>query len=111
MIEKRINDQIAFLSEIDKLKTINRATTLADQSRRENSAEHSWHVAVFALIFSEHAENDVDLLKVIKMLLIHDVVEIDAGDNPIFGHHDLKLIQKKEKKAQKNGFNMKKEFF
>ena len=106
MIEKRINDQITFLSEIDKLKTINRATTLADQSRRENSAEHSWHVAVFALIFSEHAENDVDLLKVIKMLLIHDVVEIDAGDNPIFGHHDLKLIQKKEKKAAQRIFGL-----
>lgn len=72
--------QIAFVMEIDKLKTVLRQTTLMDQSRRENSAEHSWHLAVMALTLSEYAEPATDLTHVVKMLLVHDIVEIDAGD-------------------------------
>ena len=106
MEEARINSQITFLNEIDKLKSINRATILGDKSRRENSAEHSWHVALFALIFIEHADKEVDLFKVIKMLLIHDIVEIDAGDTPIFKKHDPTSIFVSEKKAAKRIFTL-----
>ena len=106
MTASRIDKQIQFLNEIDKLKTINRATVLGDNSRRENSAEHSWHVALFALIFSEHAHDDVDLFKVVKMLLIHDIVEIDAGDNPIFGNNNARSVRTIEKKAAKRIFRL-----
>jgi|SRR6056297_363406 len=77
----RLEKQIDFILEIDRLKTIYRRTYLTDASRFENSAEHSWHIAVMAMVLAEHANQpDIDLLSVIKMLLIHDLVEIDAGD-------------------------------
>ena len=79
----RINQQLAFLIEADKLKTVVRGTTLNDGSRHENSAEHSWHIALYALVMAEHAEKPVNVDRVIKMLLLHDLVEIDAGDIPI----------------------------
>lgn len=74
--------QLAFLREIDKLKSIVRLTPLIDRSRRENSAEHSWHLALYALVLAEHAAGSVNVQRVVKMLLIHDIVEIDAGDVP-----------------------------
>ncbi|MDO7556337.1 MAG: HD domain-containing protein [Loktanella sp.] len=79
----RIDQQLAFLIEADKLKSVERGTTLHDNSRHENSGEHSWHIALYALIMAEHATKPVDASRVIKMLLIHDLVEIDAGDVPI----------------------------
>ena len=106
MNNKRINNQIKFLNEIDKLKTINRATILGDKSRRENSAEHSWHVTLYALIFSEHGGTEIDLFKAIKMLLIHDIVEIDAGDNPIFGNYDAKSLYDIEQRASQRIFSL-----
>jgi putative hydrolases of HD superfamily len=72
--------QVAFIHEIDKVKYILRKTRLFNSQRNENDAEHSWHLAIMALILSEHANEPVNILKVVKMLLIHDVVEIDAGD-------------------------------
>ena len=72
--------QISFIHEIDKVKYILRKTRLFNSERNENDAEHSWHLAIMALILAEHANEPVDILKVVKMLLIHDVVEIDAGD-------------------------------
>jgi putative hydrolase of HD superfamily len=72
--------QIAFIHEIDKVKYILRKTKLFNSNRNENDAEHSWHLAIMAIILAEHANEPVDVLKVVKMLLIHDVVEIDAGD-------------------------------
>ncbi len=72
--------QVEFIYEIDKVKYILRKTRLFNSERNENDAEHSWHLAIMALILSEHANEPVDILKVVKMLLIHDVVEIDAGD-------------------------------
>ncbi len=80
--------QFAFLSEADRLKSVLRGTTLCDGSRKENSGEHSWHVALYALVLAEHATRPVDISRVIQMLLLHDLVEIDAGDNPIHGDHD-----------------------
>lgn len=72
--------QVAFIHEIDKVKYILRKTKLFNSERNENDAEHSWHLAIMAIILAEYANKPVDVLKVVKMLLIHDVVEIDAGD-------------------------------
>lgn len=79
----RLDQQFAFLNEADRLKSILRATTLCDGSRRENSGEHSWHLALYALVLADQAAPGVDINRVIKMLLIHDLVEIDVGDVPI----------------------------
>ncbi|MDU8945589.1 HD domain-containing protein [Ovoidimarina sediminis] len=84
----RLDAQLAFLNEADRLKSILRGTTLHDGSRRENSAEHSWHIMLYALTLAEHATRPVDINRVLKMLLLHDIVEIDAGDAPIHGGHD-----------------------
>ncbi|MBW4451654.1 MAG: HD domain-containing protein [Nostoc indistinguendum CM1-VF10] len=76
----RLTQQIQFIIEIDQLKQVMRQTLLTDGSRRENSAEHSWHLAVMASVLAEYAPEGVDIFHAIKMLLIHDLVEIDAGD-------------------------------
>lgn len=76
----RINQQIEFIIEIDRLKGVLRQTLLIDWSRRENSAEHSWHLAMMAVVLAEYAPPEVEIFHAIKMLLIHDLVEIDAGD-------------------------------
>jgi putative hydrolase of HD superfamily len=79
----RLDQQFAFLNEADRLKSVYRATTLNDASRRENSAEHSWHIALYALTLADHAPPGVNIDRVIRMLLLHDIVEIDTGDTPI----------------------------
>jgi len=79
----RLEAQFAFLNEADRLKQVLRATTLVDGSRPENSGEHSWHLALYALVLADQAAPDVDINRVIRMLLIHDLVEIDVGDVPI----------------------------
>ncbi len=92
MITKRLEQQMAFLMEVEKLKAIYRQNMVYDESRHENSAEHSWHLALMAVILSDEAiEPGVDLSRVIEMLLIHDIVEIDAGDTFLYdteGHLD-----------------------
>ena len=88
MSSERLNAQFAFLNEADRLKSVLRGTTLNDGTRRENSGEHSWHIALYALVMAEHANRPVNIDRVIRMLLIHDIVEIDAGDAPIHGDHD-----------------------
>jgi putative hydrolases of HD superfamily len=80
-----LDQQLRFLTEIDALKGILRASPILDRSRRENSAEHSWHLAMYALVLSDCADENVDINRVIRMLLLHDIVEIDAGDTPIHG--------------------------
>ena len=102
----RIDKQVAFLTEVDRLKSIERATTLGDGTRFENSAEHSWHVALYALILTEQARPDVEISRVIKMLLIHDLVEIDAGDAPIFGQYDAEKLADEEAKAAHRIFGL-----
>lgn len=87
----RLAQQIRFLREIDGLKTVLRMTSVADRSRRENSAEHSWHIATMAVTLAEHAPSDVHIDRVVRMLLVHDIVEVDAGDTFAFdlaGNHD-----------------------
>ena len=76
----RFERQIQFILEIDKLKTILRRTYLIHQDRSENTAEHSWHLAIMAILLAEHANEPVDVARVVKMVLVHDIVEIDAGD-------------------------------
>ena len=76
--------QIAFIKEIDKLKYVLRKTKLFNSDRHENDAEHSWHLAMMTIVLAEHADHPVDVLKVLKMVLIHDIVEIDAGDTFIY---------------------------
>jgi len=97
MTENRLTRQIDFLVEIDKLKTVFRRAYIADASRRENSAEHSWHIAMMAMILAEYCQQDVDLFRVIKMLLIHDIVEIDAGDTGIYD--DVAALDKAERET------------
>ena len=77
---QRLDLQIRFILEIDKLKTIIRRTYLLNTDRAENTAEHSWHLAIMAMLLAEHANEPVNVSRVVKMVLIHDVVEIDAGD-------------------------------
>ena len=92
----RLDEQIAFLVEIDKLKTILRQTPISDGSRRENTAEHSWHLAMFAVVLAEHAPEPVDVSKVIVMLLLHDIVEIDAGDTFIYAAANAAVAAQQE---------------
>ncbi|WP_299612596.1 HD family hydrolase [uncultured Tateyamaria sp.] len=102
----RLDQQIAFLNEADKLKSIIRATTLADGSRAENSAEHSWHLTLYALVLADQAGPDVDINRVIKMLILHDLVEIDAGDNPIFEDVDASAVAAQEQAAADRIFGL-----
>lgn len=102
----RLDQQIAFLNEADKLKSILRATRLADNSRAENSAEHSWHLTLYALVLADQAGPDVDINRVIKMLILHDLVEIDAGDNPIFGDVDKAAMAAREQQAADRIFGL-----
>ncbi len=81
---ERLRQQIDFILEMDKLKRVLRRSMLLDQSRNENDAEHSWHLAILAMILSEYASPEVDINRVVRMLLIHDIVEIDAGDTFVY---------------------------
>lgn len=104
---QRLKQQIAFLMEIDHLKNVFRQTLITDGTRNENDAEHSWHLGMLALILAEHANApELDLLKVIKMVLIHDIVEIDAGDTfayDVKGHEDK---QEREEQAAERIFGL-----
>ena len=72
--------QMEFILEVDKLKSIYRQSYIADGSRKENDTEHSWHMALMCMILAEYSNEDIDVLKTMTMLIIHDIVEIDAGD-------------------------------
>lgn len=94
---ERFQKQLNFFLEIDKVKNIFRMTSIADGSRRENDAEHSWSLAIMAFLFAEYMEDEVDILKVMKMVLIHDLVEIYAGDTFCF---DVVGMEDKEEREQ-----------
>ncbi|WP_420150826.1 HD domain-containing protein [Spirosoma sp.] len=98
--------QIEFIKEVDKLKYILRKTKLLNSDRNENDAEHSWHLALMAVVLAEHANFPVDLLRVIKMLLIHDIVEIDAGDTFIYDTQKSHTNTEEERKAAKRIFGL-----
>jgi putative hydrolase of HD superfamily len=107
MASKRLEKQIRFILEIDKLKKIIRQSMLTDKSRKENDAEHSWHIAVMAVLLCEYAEDsDLDLLHAVKMLLIHDLVEIDAGDTFCYDTAGNSTKLEKETKAADRIFSI-----
>lgn len=93
--EQRLQQQIAFIVEIDRLKHVLRRTRLVGGARLENTAEHSWHIAAVALVLAEHVDESIDLCHVIKMLLVHDIVEIDAGDT--FAYDSVGYADKEER--------------
>lgn len=105
-MEQRLRDQFRFLLEIDKLKNVLRQNVLSDQSRRENSAEHSWHLALMALCLDEYAQEGINLFIVTKMLLLHDLVEIDAGDTFLHTPSEQKSQSAKEIAAAKRIFSL-----
>jgi putative hydrolase of HD superfamily len=94
----RLEAQLTFLKELDKLKRVIRQTILVDGSRKENTAEHSWHATMATLILSEYADEPVDVLRVVKMMLVHDIVEIDAGDT--FAFDEVGYQDKPEREQQ-----------
>ncbi|OSP55579.1 HD family hydrolase [Pseudoruegeria sp. SK021] len=104
--DTRLSQQLTFLLEADKLKQVLRASPLCDNSRRENSGEHSWHIALFAMVLADQAGPDVQIDRVIRMLLIHDIVEIDAGDAPIHGKFDVAAQEAKERAAADRLFGL-----
>lgn len=105
-MDSRFEQQIEFLNQIDQLKHILRKTRLLGGSRHENSAEHSWHLAVMAAILCEYSSEPIDLNKVIRMLLIHDLVEIDAGDTFFFHSEARADAVAKEQAAAKRIFGL-----
>ena len=105
-VASRIDAQIAFLNEADKLKDQLRATPILSNTRPENSAEHSWHIMLYALTLAEHANRRIQIDRVLKMLLLHDIVEIDAGDAPIHGDHDPAEQEAKEIAAAERIFGL-----
>jgi putative hydrolase of HD superfamily len=101
-----LDQQLTSLREIDKLKAVVRQSPLLDGSRKENSAEHSWYLAMYAMLLGEHAATPLDMQRVIKMLLIHDIVEIDVGDTPIHGGASLEQQAELEQKAAQRLFGL-----
>lgn len=106
-MDKKLKQQIEFVEELDKLKSIIRRTRLLDNSRYENDAEHSWHIAMMAIVLAEHANDaNIDILKVIKMLLIHDIPEIDAGDAFLYDENSREANRKNEQQAAARIFGL-----
>jgi 5'-deoxynucleotidase YfbR-like HD superfamily hydrolase len=95
----RLDQQMGFITEIDALKGVLRQTMLAGPARRENSAEHSWHLAMMALVLAEHAPPGTDISRVIGMLLVHDLVEIDAGDLFVYADDSLQQLHDQAERA------------
>ncbi len=107
MDPERLEQQIEFIREADKLKTIDRQTLLTDASRRENDAEHSWHLALMALLLGEYADGkNLNLLHVVRMVLIHDLVEIDAGDTYCYDEAGYRDKAQRETAAANRIFNL-----
>lgn len=104
---KRLEQQLQFIVEIDKLKTVYRQTYLIDGSRKENSAEHSWHLAIMVVILSDYArEGELDIGRVMQMVLIHDLVEIDAGDTIVYDTRRRREKKILETEAAERIFNL-----
>jgi putative hydrolase of HD superfamily len=103
----RFRQQIEFILEVDKLKQVLRQTILMDKSRQENSAEHSWHIALTVMVLSEYARDaDIDFFKVMKIMLVHDLIEIDAGDTYCYDDQGRKDQAAREKLAADRIFNI-----
>ena len=105
-MENRLKSQLAFALEIDKVKNIFRQTHLSSHGRNENDAEHSWHMAVMAYLLREYANEEVDIAKVMLMCLLHDIVEIDAGDTYAYDEEGLKTQKAREDAAKERIFSI-----
>jgi putative hydrolase of HD superfamily len=105
-LDERLRRQLAFITEIDKMKSIYRQTLVIDRSRHENDAEHSWHLAMAVILLQEYSEKSVDLLRVLKMTLVHDLVEIYAGDTFAYDAAGYSDKTEREKKAADSLFAM-----
>lgn len=103
---KRLEQQFDFIHEIDKEKMIGRQTYISDASRKENDAEHAWHLAIMAILLQEYANESIDVLKTVTMLLIHDIVEIDAGDTYAYDEEGKKTQQERELRAADRIYHM-----
>jgi putative hydrolase of HD superfamily len=106
MSSDRLRRQIRFILEIDALKSVLRQSYLLRADRRENAAEHSWHVAVMAVLLAEHADEPVDPSRVARMMLIHDIVEVDAGDTYAYDESAAVAREEKERRAADRLFSM-----
>lgn len=106
MDNERLEKQFDFFREIDKEKFIGRQTYLTDGERKENDAEHAWHMAIMTVLLAEYANEKIDVLKTVMMLLIHDLVEIDAGDTYAYDEEGKKTQREREEKAAKRIFGL-----
>ena len=106
MTDERLEQQLAFALEIDKEKNVFRQTSLSGHGRKENDAEHAWHMAIMAYLLREYANEDVDIAKVMLMCLIHDIVEIDAGDTYAYDEENLKTQKAREDAAKERIFSL-----
>lgn len=106
MINERLKKQIEFMLELDKMKNLYRQTYVLHEDRKENDAEHSWHLAVLAFLLEEYSNKPVDVLHVMKMVLVHDVVEIDAGDTYCYDDVGYKSKAEREEKAAQRIFGL-----
>ena len=104
--KERLEQQFAFIREIDKEKFIGRQTYLTDGERKENDAEHAWHMAIMAYLLRDYSNEPVDIAKVMLMCLIHDVVEIDAGDTYAYDAEGLKTQKAREEAAKERLYSM-----
>jgi putative hydrolase of HD superfamily len=105
-MQERLATQIRFILELDKLKTVLRRSYLLHEDRRENSAEHSWHVAMAAVVLAEHATEEVDVGRVIELMLVHDIVEIDAGDAIVYDAAAREAKAEEERAAAERIFGL-----
>ncbi len=105
-MDQRLEKQLAFALEIDKVKSIFRQTHLSGYSRNENDAEHSWHMAIMAYLLREYSNEEIDIAKVMLMCLMHDIVEIDAGDTYAYDTEGLKTKKAREDAAKERVFSI-----
>lgn len=105
-MNERLKKQLDFMLELDKMKNIYRQTYVLHEDRKENDAEHSWHLAILAFMLEEYAAEPIDTLKVIKMVLLHDVVEIDACDTYLYDEEGYKSKAEREEKAAQRIFGL-----
>lgn len=105
-MKERLKKQIDFILEIDKMKNLYRQTYVLNDDRKENDAEHSWHLAIMAFMLSEYSNHTIDVLKVMKMVLIHDIVEIDAGDTYCYDEKGNSTKAEREETAAQRIFGL-----
>lgn len=105
-IDARVRSQLAFVIEVDRLKTVLRQSPLVAADRRENDAEHSWHLALMVSVLAEHADEPIDVGHTIELVLVHDLVEVYAGDTPLYDRVDPRVQQQREERAAEELFGI-----